>query len=144
MNEAHIPVGNKASADLYGVRQEFGCFTKLRGLFQKQLADGIIGLAPRGMVIYLFSLDLSFIGMYKKHIDDLSKRNPHNTLHYQFAFCFIEGGGFMTLGGIDESVLLKPLCYTPFSSLDRYYRVNMNTVKVGDQRGYLDMTKWNQ
>ena len=47
-DEAHIPIGSIDSASLYGIPQEFGCFTKLRGLFQKQLADGIIGLAPRG------------------------------------------------------------------------------------------------
>ena len=53
-SDAHIPVGDDSSASMYGVVQEFGCFTKLRGLFQKQLADGIIGLAPRGT-----SFDLS-------------------------------------------------------------------------------------
>jgi len=42
-------VGSVASSRMYGVTQQFGCFTHLSGLFKAQLADGIIGLAPRGM-----------------------------------------------------------------------------------------------
>ena len=52
--DAHVPIGDEASKSLYGIAQEFGCFTKLKGLFQQQLADGIIGLAPRGIEFPLF------------------------------------------------------------------------------------------
>ena len=89
-------------------------------------------------------VEMSFAGVYTKHMGDLSKRNPHNKLHNMFTMCFIEGGGFMTLGGIDETVLTEPLCYVPFSSLDKYFRVNMKSVMVGEERGYLDISKWNQ
>ena len=87
---------------------------------------------------------MSFIGRFEKTFETLKKRNPANHLFHKFGFCFIEGGGFMTIGGIDDTVIEEPYCFTPFSSLDRYYRVNMKTVTIGKQRGYLDIRKWNQ
>ena len=51
---AHVPVGSVTSSRIYGVTQQFGCFTHLSGLFKAQLADGIIGLAPRGMFVFRF------------------------------------------------------------------------------------------
>ena len=87
---------------------------------------------------------MSFIGRFESNFEKLKKRNPANHLSHKFGFCFIEGGGFMTIGGIDDTVIEEPYCFTPFSSLDRYYRVNMKTVTIGKQRGYLDIKKWNQ
>ena len=49
----------------------------------------------------------------------------------------------MTLGGIDNSTLQFPLCYTPFSSLDRYYRVNVESVYFDQERAYLKLERWN-
>ena len=45
---AHVPLGDSASLASYGVYHQFGCFTTSGGLFKSQLADGIVGLAPRG------------------------------------------------------------------------------------------------
>ena len=49
----------------------------------------------------------------------------------------------MTIGGVDPSVFETPMCYTPFSSTNTYFRVNMQSVKVGQQRGYFDIQRWN-
>ena len=68
----------------------------------------------------------------------------HHFTYNMFSFCFIEGGGFMTLGGIDESSNTSPLCYTRFSSLDKYYRVQVNNVQFGSERAYLQLNNWNK
>ena len=47
-DEAHIPIGDESSRALYGIHHQFGCFVTSGGLFKSQLADGIVGLAPRG------------------------------------------------------------------------------------------------
>lgn len=60
-----------------------------------------------------------------------------------FGFCFIEGGGFMTLGGMDRSTLLEPMCWTPFSSTHRYFRIFTSGVFVGSQRAFQNLEKWN-
>lgn len=48
--EEHIPAKSHASFSRYGLQHEFGCSHSMHGLFQRQLADGIIGLAPRGVI----------------------------------------------------------------------------------------------
>ncbi|KNB42064.1 aspartic proteinase-like protein 2 [Blastocystis sp. subtype 4] len=131
---AHVPVGSVASSRMYGVTQQFGCFTHLSGLFKAQLADGIIGLAPR---------EMSYIGHFEQDLPRLRRENPANSISDMFGLCVIEGGGFMTLGGIDKSTLQSPLCYTPFSSLDRYYRVNVESVYFDQERAHLKLERWN-
>ena len=48
VDEAHIPIGDESSRALYGIDHQFGCFVTSGGLFKSLLADGIVGLAPRG------------------------------------------------------------------------------------------------
>ena len=54
-DESHVPVGTVQSSNLFGVRQQFGCAVNFNGLFKSQLADGIIGLAPRGEYMWFLS-----------------------------------------------------------------------------------------
>ena len=87
---------------------------------------------------------MSYIGHFSRDIPRLQQENPSSSIHNMFSFCFIEDGGFMTLGGIDESSNTSPLCYTRFSSLDKYYRVQVNNVQFGSERAYLQLNNWNK
>lgn len=142
--EAHIPAKSHASFSRYGLQQEFGCSHSMHGLFQRQLADGIIGLAPRGAFLFPNShLEMSYIGRFQKQLKALQDANPENTIQEAFSFCFVEGGGYMILGGYDSDNDISPMCFTPFSSLNRYYRVAFSTVFFDDQRAYYQINKWN-
>ena len=87
---------------------------------------------------------MSYIGHFAKDLPRLQKENPQNSIHNMFSFCFIEGGGFMTLGGIDNSTHTSPICYTRFSSLEKYYRVQVVNVMFGEERAYLQLFNWNK
>lgn len=50
----------------------------------------------------------------------------------------------MTLGGFDSTTLMEPICWTPFSSLEKYFRVSVTSVYFGSQRAYLSIEKWNK
>ncbi len=86
---------------------------------------------------------MSYIGHFEQDLPRLRKENPNNSISDMFSLCVVEGGGFMTLGGIDNSTHQAPLCYTPFSSLDRYYRVNVEAVFFDQERAYLKLERWN-
>lgn len=86
---------------------------------------------------------MSFIGSFQKHIHALRAANPQSTIREMFGFCFIEGGGFMTLGGMDAAAPLRPLCWTHFSSMERYFRVFTAGIFIGSQRAFRDLGKWN-
>ena len=86
---------------------------------------------------------MSYIGHFEQDLPRLRRENPANSISDMFGLCVIEGGGFMTLGGIDKSTLQSPLCYTPFSSLDRDYRVNVESVYFDQERAHLKLERWN-
>ncbi|KAK8821570.1 hypothetical protein WA556_002019, partial [Blastocystis sp. ATCC 50177/Nand II] len=132
--EEHIPAKSHASFSRYGLQHEFGCSHSMHGLFQRQLADGIIGLAPR---------EMSYIGRFQSQLKTLREANPKNSIQEAFSFCFVEGGGYMILGGYDSENNLSPMCFTPFSSLNRYYRVAFSAVSFDAQRAYYLIDKWN-
>ncbi|CBK21529.2 uncharacterized protein [Blastocystis hominis] len=78
-----------------------------------------------------------------EHIHALRAANPQSAIREMFGFCFIEGGGFMTLGGMDAAAPLRPLCWTHFSSMERYFRVFTAGIFIGSQRAFRDLGKWN-
>lgn len=88
---------------------------------------------------------MSFIGSFQKRVRALrasgqaGPRGPREA----FGFCFVAGGGFMTLGGADLAALRRPLCWTPFASTQRYFRVAASGVFLGARRAFLDLAKWN-
>lgn len=86
---------------------------------------------------------MSYIGHFQSDLPRLRSVNKHNTIREVFSLCFADDGGFMTLGGFDQSTHRGPLCYTPFSSLSLYYRVAVTSVFFGTERAYLNADKWN-
>ena len=86
---------------------------------------------------------MSYIGRFQKQLQSLQEANPENSIREAFSFCFVEGGGYMILGGYDSENDISSMCFTPFSSLNRYYRVAFSTVFFDEQRGYYQIDKWN-
>lgn len=142
--DEHVPASSAASFSHYGIQHEFGCSHTMHGLFQQQLADGIIGLAPRGhSPVACSCIEMSFIGRFQNQFESLQKVNPENSLQEAFSFCFVEGGGYMILGGYDSENDITKMCFTPFSSLNRYYRIAFSSVYFGAQRAFLKIDRWN-
>ena len=86
---------------------------------------------------------MSYIGRFQSQLKTLREANPENSIQEAFSFCFVEGGGYMILGGYDSENNLSPMCFTPFSSLNRYYRVAFSAVSFDAQRAYYLIDKWN-
>jgi hypothetical protein len=80
-SEVSLLGGNK-----YAINFEFGCMFSSGGLFRDQLADGIMGMS-------LSSATLP------------CQLQAHKVVENRiFALCFRNGGGIMTLGGVDQSI----------------------------------------
>lgn len=103
----------------------FGCQTQVTGLFEKQYADGIMGMS-----LYTHTL----VNAWYRH-----KMIPQET----FSICLNEHGGSLTIGGtgsattINETAKrshhLMPMQYTPFAKMRSwYYTVQVTSVTVGD------------
>ena len=104
-------------ADAYSMNFQFGCQTSETGLFRTQLADGILGLSMAE--------------------DTIPRQLVANgiTATSTFALCFRVGGGIMTLGGVDQSIHLKPgVEYANMTSSNGWYRVELLDVIFAPQK----------
>jgi len=68
----------------YSIDFEFGCQTYVTGLFRSQFEDGIMGLSPS-------KYSLPYL-LWARGV----------TASRMFALCFRQGGGILTLGGVDQ------------------------------------------
>jgi len=93
----------------------FGCQTSIKGLFQKQYADGILGLGRH---------DTSVIAaLYKAALI------PRNA----FSLCLTVKDGYMSLGGsLPTQHHLEPMKMTPISREHGWYSVEIVMLLVGD------------
>jgi hypothetical protein len=92
----------------------FGCQTLERGLFEKQYADGILGLAPHETSI-----------IYKMFTVGAIPRNA-------FALCFSRLGGHLSLGGTPTHHHLEPMRYSNITQNQGWYTLAVEQVTVGD------------
>ena len=110
----------------YSTPFSFGCQTQVTGLFEKQYADGIMGMS-----FYTQTL----VNAWYRH-----KMIPQET----FSICLNEHGGSLTIGGTGSATNKKetagtshhlmPMQYTPFAKMRSwYYTVQVTSVTVGDR-----------
>jgi hypothetical protein len=98
------------------VLHAFGCQTKSKGLFKKQYADGILGLAlddERSLITKMYS----------------ERAIPRDA----FGLCFSQSGGVLSLGGtMPTQHHQESMQYTPISREHGLYTVQVVAVKVGN------------
>jgi hypothetical protein len=93
----------------------FGCQTSSKGLFKKQYADGILGLARH---------ETSIIAAYTK-----AGAIPRNA----FGLCLTPNGGHLSLGGtMPTQHHIQPMRMTPITRENGWYSVQVVTLLVGD------------
>lgn len=93
----------------------FGCQTSIKGLFQKQYADGILGLARH---------ETSLVAAYYK-----AKAIPRNA----FSLCLTSDAGHLSLGGsMPTQYHHEPMRMTPITREHGWYSVEITRVLVGD------------
>ena len=93
----------------------FGCQTKIQGLFRKQYADGILGLANH---------ETSMVNAYYR-----AKAIARNA----YSLCFTPMGGLLSLGGtLPTQHHLEPMQVTPMTGEHGWYSVHIVSVQVGD------------
>lgn len=96
----------------------FACQTSVTGLFESQLADGIMGLAM---------LPTSL------HYQMVSKGVAASKV---FALCFRNGGGILTLGGVDQRVHTGEIRYTKLiDNANGWYVLNLEDIVLKSESG---------
>mmetsp|Transcript_5442 Transcript_5442/g.10441 ORF Transcript_5442/g.10441 Transcript_5442/m.10441 type:complete len:818 (+) Transcript_5442:101-2554(+) len=100
----------------YTVPYNFGCMTSVTGLFETQLADGIIGLSRNAQSLPMV----------------LKKQNI--TKSSTFSLCLETGNGILTLGGVDQSIHKKrdKVQYAKLVPNTEFWTVKISSIKLGD------------
>jgi len=97
------------------VAYSFGCQTSRAGLFEKQYADGILGLSihPTSLIAGIFEAGV--------------------ISHYSFSLCLTQEGGHLSLGGVREDThhLWEGVRMTPIVREHGYYSVRVTKILVG-------------
>lgn len=91
----------------------FGCQTTEKGLFRKQYADGILGLA-----IHETSIIRS---LYE----------AKSIQREAFSLCLTREGGTMSVGGVDSGRHLEPMKYSPIARDHGWFALQVERVAVG-------------
>jgi hypothetical protein len=102
----------------FQTRMTFGCHTRETNLFKTQEADGIMGLAQAERA--------------GKNIVDSMYAADEITFN-TFSLCLSSNGGYMVLGGYDNSTHLEPVSWVDMVT-DSFYAVHMKEVYVGSTR----------
>jgi len=112
--QAMMCLGGECDVKSEGVEHRFGCCSQYASAFQRQEADGIIGMSGESSTL----------------IADL--RNHHKLESNMFSLCLSNSVGVLGVGGFDESRHLEPVQWTPLLA-GSFYKVKVTAIGVGDQ-----------
>ncbi|CAN0020703.1 unnamed protein product, partial [Heterosigma akashiwo] len=120
---AEIPAAN---ADL-AIDFLFGCHSSVvDGWFTPQLADGIMGMSMS---------HFSLVGALHK---------AGAIAHNNFALCFNEEGGVMSLGGVDTRLHDSPMQFVPLLTQNTgWFTVSLKEIHVGGEKLNVDASNYN-
>ncbi|GMF26457.1 unnamed protein product [Phytophthora lilii] len=103
-------------------RIEFGCIYEQSGVFLDQPSDGIMGFSRHPDSIYE--------QFYRQKV-------THSRI---FSQCLTEGGGMLTVGGVDLARHTEPVRYTPLRNTGyQYWTVTLLSVSVGNSNNTLQV-----
>ncbi|KAG3075914.1 hypothetical protein PI124_g13794 [Phytophthora idaei] len=108
----------------FEARVEFGCIYEQSGVFLDQPSDGIMGLSRHPDSIYE--------QFYRQKV----------TRSRIFSQCLAEGGGLLTIGGVDLARHTEPVRYTPLRSTGyQYWTVTLLAVSIGNANNTVQVDK---
>ncbi|KAG5190098.1 aspartic peptidase domain-containing protein [Tribonema minus] len=102
-----------AAAAASGVGFAFGCIDSQTGLFNTQLADGIMGMSASESTL-----------VWTLH-------RAHRVPALALSLCFGTGGGAMVLGGSDPLLHTAPMQFTPSLKRTGWFTVDLIDVQIG-------------
>jgi len=106
----------------FEARVEFGCIYEQSGVFLDQPSDGIMGFSRHPDAIYE--------QFYRQKV----------TRTRIFSQCLAEGGGLLTIGGVDLARHTEPVRYTPLRTTGyQYWTVTLLSVSVGSANNTLQV-----
>ncbi|KAG5192382.1 aspartic peptidase domain-containing protein [Tribonema minus] len=104
----------------------FGCINSQTGLFNTQLADGIMGMSVS-----------EFTLVWQLHQKGLLAQE-------KFSLCFDYGGGVMVLGGVEPLLRTAPMQYTPNLHDEGWFTVDLQDILIGGESINVDPAQYNR
>lgn len=129
--------------DWMDFRLQFGCQTKVTGLFRSQLEDGIMGMDNRAGAFWMQLRD-----HYKSHGRGEASTDEQDFDPNQFALCYDRkpltselstgvGSGALTIGGSDNLLHLTPMVYAENVTPNGWYKVHVKGMFLRSKGGTL-------
>ncbi|OWZ21702.1 Pepsin-like aspartic protease A1 [Phytophthora megakarya] len=108
----------------FEARIEFGCIYEQSGVFLDQPSDGIMGFSRHPDSIYE--------QFYRQKV----------TRSRIFSQCLTEGGGLLTIGGVDLARHTEPVRYTPLRNTGyQYWTVTLLSVSIGNDNNTVQVSR---
>jgi len=107
-----FPVRNHSNFSLDFI---FGCINSQTGLFNSQLADGIMGMSASE---YTLTRQIYKAGLIERET---------------FCLCFSKNGGYMSLGSVNAASHLKPMTYTKMLYNSGWFSIQLVDIEIAGE-----------